>query len=131
MWKWIKTKLKWFFIGSVAFAAGVGVVPDAITAIKLSQEESIYAELDANDVVVRVLVISEENLKTGKWGDPKSFVRTSNKNSIRGVYAGIGYTYNRTKDEFISPRPSDAISYDDAKKEWKRPAPLPEKMIRP
>ena len=34
---------------------------------------------------------------TGKW------IRTSYNNNIRGMYAGIGFTYDAELDEFVAP----------------------------
>ena len=75
-----------------------------------------YAEI-VNDQVTRVVVVSNEvthatpdgtenealgatflaDLLGGEW------VRTSYSGSIRGRYAGIGYTYDRERDEFVPP----------------------------
>lgn len=129
-------------MGASAFAfvgAPVGA-PKAVVDISTMQridktpkpagEESLFAELDVNDVVVRVLVISAENVATGKWGDPNNFVRTSNKNSIRKNYAGVGYKYDRARDAFIAPQPVNAVGFDETKARWIMPDPLPENMIQ-
>lgn len=75
-----------------------------------------YAEI-INDTVARVLVVANDvthatpdgtedevlgatflaDLLGGEW------VRTSYSGSIRGRYAGIGYTYDRVRDEFVPP----------------------------
>jgi len=72
-----------------------------------------YAFLDENNVVTEVIVgIDEtetiEGLSTETWyGNFRGQVckRTSYNNNIRGVYAGIGYTYNPEEDIFVTPQP--------------------------
>lgn len=76
-----------------------------------------FAKLDENNVVTQVIVVSNDvlidngdereelgvqfchNLFGGRW------VQTSYNASFRGVFAGIGFTYDEVKDEFIAPPP--------------------------
>jgi hypothetical protein len=76
-----------------------------------------FAKLDENNVVTQVIVVSNDvlidngdereelgvqfcqNLFGGRW------VQTSYNASFRGVFAGIGFTYDEAKDEFIAPPP--------------------------
>jgi hypothetical protein len=70
-----------------------------------------YAFLDENNIVTEVIVgIDETELIEGL--DPETWYgkfrgqtckRTSYNGSIRGRYAGIGYTYDGALDEFIAP----------------------------
>jgi hypothetical protein len=76
-----------------------------------------FAKLDENNVVLEVLVVSNDAL--GNLPFPESepvgveFMRslfpgtnwkqTSYNASFRGCYAGIGYTYNAESNEFIPP----------------------------
>jgi len=83
-----------------------------------------FAELDENNVVLRVIVIADkdtadadgveqesigvtfcENLYGGTWK------QTSYNNNIRGQFAGVGSIYDADTDVFIDPDPS-AISDD-------------------
>jgi hypothetical protein len=76
-----------------------------------------YAELDSENRVIRVLVVSNEvthatpdgtedealgatflsDLLGGTW------VQTSYNGARRKRYAGIGYTYDAVRDEFVPP----------------------------
>lgn len=76
-----------------------------------------YAEI-VNDQVTRVLVVANEvthatpdgsedetlgaaflaDLLGGEW------VQTSYNGNKRGLYAGIGYTYDRVNDVFVAPQ---------------------------
>jgi hypothetical protein len=70
-----------------------------------------YAFLDENNVVTEVITgIDETELIEGL--DPETWYgnfrgqtckRTSYNNNYRGVYAGIGYTYDAELDEFVAP----------------------------
>jgi hypothetical protein len=70
-----------------------------------------YAFLDENNVVTEVITgINETELIEGL--DPETWYgnfrgqtckRTSYNGNIRGVYAGIGYTYDAELDEFVPP----------------------------
>lgn len=70
-----------------------------------------YAFLDENNIVTEVIVgIDEteliEGLSPEEWyGNFRGqrCVRTSYNGNIRGVYAGIGYTYDETNDVFVAP----------------------------
>jgi hypothetical protein len=70
---------------------------------------SHWAEIDNNNVVLRVLVgdngapdEGESFMKSlgGNW------VKTSYNGNIRKNYAGIGYTYDESRDAFIAPEPT-------------------------
>ena len=70
-----------------------------------------YAFLDENNTVTEVIVgIDEteliEGLSPEEWyGNFRGqrCVRTSINANIRGVYAGIGYSYDETNDVFVEP----------------------------
>jgi hypothetical protein len=74
-----------------------------------------YAELDATNTVIRVLVVANEVITTPDGEDEalgKTFlaellggtwVQTSYNGRIRGRYAGPGYAYDRERDEFVPP----------------------------
>lgn len=44
--------------------------------------------------------------------------RTSYNNRIRYNYAGIGYTYDATRDAFIAPEPANATGFNEATCRW-------------
>jgi hypothetical protein len=89
-----------------------------------------YAFLDSNNVVTEVIVgIDETELIEGMtpetwYGNFKGqkCVRTSYNGNIRKNYAGVGFSYDETKDAFIPPKPDDAIGFDEEKCLWIVPA---------
>jgi hypothetical protein len=76
-----------------------------------------FAQLDENNVVTQVIVVHNNELMDGTdeneakgiafcqslFGADTRWVQTSYNANFRGAYAGIGYTYNSVKDEFIAP----------------------------
>ena len=77
-----------------------------------------FAELDSNNIVQRVIVVNNEVLNNAQgldgetigiefcqslYGAETTWKQTSYNNNFRGTFAGIGFTYDETKDEFISP----------------------------
>jgi hypothetical protein len=73
-----------------------------------------YAFLDENNIVTEVIVGRNENEIVDGISDWETHyaevsgqrcVRTSYNNNIRGVYAGIGMSYNEEQDIFVAPQP--------------------------
>ena len=91
-----------------------------------------YAFLDLNNVVTKIIVgIDEteliEDLDPETWygnfrGQP--CVRTSYNGNIRKQYAGIGYTYDDVRDEFVAPQPFKSWTLDE-NNDWQPPTPMP------
>jgi hypothetical protein len=70
-----------------------------------------WAEIDSNNVVLRVLV-GDNNDPNGDEGYQwlidnlgGTWVKTSYNGNIRKNFAGTGYTYDQTRDAFIAPQP--------------------------
>lgn len=88
-----------------------------------------YAFLDDNNIVTEVIVgIDETELIEGL--DPETWYsnfkgqvckRTSYNNNIRFNYAGIGYSYDSTRDAFIAPEPEGHIGFDETTCQWIMP----------
>jgi hypothetical protein len=96
---------------------------------------SHFAQLDSNNTVISVLVIEQDVIDTGLFGDPTSFVQTS-YNTYGGVhqlggtplrknYAGIGFTYDSTRDAFIPPTPYPSWILNEDTCLWEAPTPMP------
>ena len=79
-----------------------------------------FAELDSNNTVLRVLVVSNDDItdENGQeqealgitflqnlFGADTQWVQTSYNNNFRGTYAGIGFTYDEENDVFLPPQP--------------------------
>lgn len=72
-----------------------------------------FAEIDENNIVIRVLKVPDEIENNGQkylaedLGLGGTWIQTSYNGKIRGKYAGIGDIYDADKDEFISPIPTE------------------------
>ena len=90
-----------------------------------------FAEINQDNIVVRVLVVpdSEEHrgqqfladdlLLGGTW------IQTSYNSRIRKNYAGVGFTYDPTRDAFIPPKPFASWVLDEETCNWKSKIPYP------
>jgi len=72
-----------------------------------------WAEVDQNNVVLRVTV-GDNNDPAGDEGYQwlidnlgGTWIKTSYNGNIRKNFAGIGYTYDQTRDAFIPPKPEE------------------------
>ena len=96
---------------------------------------SHFAQLDSNNTVISVLVIEQDVIDTGLFGEPTSFVQTSyntyggvhqlNGTPLRKNYAGIGFTYDSTRDAFIPPKPYISWTLNEDTCLWEAPTPMP------
>jgi hypothetical protein len=85
-------------------------------------------------IVTEVLVIEQDVIDTGLFGVPSLFVQTSYNTQggqhpegrpLRKNYAGIGYTYDATRDAFIPPQPYPSWILNEDTCLWESPVPYP------
>ena len=86
---------------------------------------SHFAKIDTNNVVTEVIVSEQNFINSGKVGDSFLWVQTSYNNNFRKQYAGIGYTYDKVNDVFISPQPYPSWTVD-ASFDWQSPTEMPD-----
>lgn len=91
-----------------------------------------FAELDDNNVVIRVLVTDNED-PNGDEGYQwlldnlgGTWVKTSYNGTIRKNYAGVGYRYDEALDAFIAPTPFESWILNEETAQWEAPTPKPE-----
>jgi hypothetical protein len=83
-----------------------------------------FAELDENNIVLRVLVVDNSleadgaNFLANTLGLGGTWLQTSYNGNIRKNYAGVGYTYDSVRDAFIAPKPDSAIGFDENTCQW-------------
>jgi hypothetical protein len=76
-----------------------------------------FAEIDSNNVVLRVLVVADDQEHRGQefLADNCSlggtWIKTSFNANIRGKFAGVGDIYDEVNDEFYTPVP-DVVLVD-------------------
>jgi hypothetical protein len=70
-----------------------------------------WAEIDTNNIVVRVTVGDNNEPDEGyQWLIDNlggTWIKTSYNATIRKNFAGIGMTYDESRDAFIHPKPND------------------------
>ena len=87
---------------------------------------SHFAEIDKDGIVQRVIVAEQDFINSGVVGDSFNWIQTSYNNNFRKNYAGIGYTYDKTKDAFIAPQPYPSWLLDEDTCRWNAPTPYPD-----
>jgi hypothetical protein len=95
---------------------------------------SHFAKVEGG-IVTEVLVIEQDVIDTGLFGDPALWVQTSYNTyggqhpegrPLRKNYAGIGYTYDAERDAFIPPQPFASWTLNEDTCLWGAPAPYPD-----
>jgi hypothetical protein len=95
-----------------------------------------FAQLE-NNIVTKVIVVhNNELLDNGVESEAKgiafcqslfggTWIQTSYNGNIRKNYAGIGYTYDSTRDAFIAPKPYPSWILNEDTCQWKVPIEYP------
>jgi hypothetical protein len=92
-----------------------------------------FAELDENNIVLRVTVVSNNVLLDENGIEQESlglkhlehlggrWVQTSYNGNFRKNYAGIGYLYDPIRDVFIPPKPFNSWIFNEENCRWDPP----------
>ena len=90
---------------------------------------SHFAEIDENNLVLRV-VVGDNNDPANDEGYQwlvdnlgGTWIKTSYNNKIRGIYAAVGFTYDKDEDIFITPQPYASWTREGSI--WKAPIEYP------
>jgi len=95
---------------------------------------SHFAKIE-NGIVTQVIVIEQDVLNTGLWGDPKDWIQTSYNTHggqhpegrpLRGNFAGVGYTYDAVNDVFYAQKPYPSWILSKTAWTWEAPVSKPE-----
>ena len=99
-----------------------------------------FAQLDINNTVIQVIVVHNNELidENGSESEEKGIAfcqslfgadsrwkQTSYNGSIRKNYAGIGYTYDVSRDAFVPRRPYPSWMLNEETCLWEAPVPYP------
>ena len=107
-----------------------------------------WAEIDENNIVIRVLVIKESELDTGNWGDKSKWIKTSyntfegkhyvpkdhqdwseessdQSKALRFRYAGVGMKYDATNNVFYDQQPYASWTLNTTTWMWDPPLTTP------
>ena len=110
-----------------------------------------FAKLDANGIVEQVIVVANEDTADNSGAETEaigvafcqklvgagtnwkqtSYNTVANTHLLGGTpfrknYAGIGFTYDASKDAFIPPKPFASWVLDDTTCQWKAPIDAPD-----
>ena len=91
-----------------------------------------YAFLNDQNIVTEVIVGADESDTSQNWeqfyGDfrGQTCKRTSYNNSIRKNFAGVGFTYDATRDAFIPPKPYASWTLNEDTCLWDCPVVYPD-----
>ena len=95
-------------------------------------------------IVETVLVVEQDVIDSGLFGSSDKWIQTSYNThggihydpnhrdvpdggvALRKNYAGIGYTYDQTRDAFISPQPYPSWGLNEETCSWDAPTPMPD-----
>jgi hypothetical protein len=118
--------------------AGTNTILSVLREVLHVKEKKMshFAQIDENNIVTRVIVIDQETVDTGLFGELSSFVQTSYNTRggvhtlggtpLRKNYAGIGYTYDTVRDAFIPPKPFNSWTLNESTCWWDSPVVMPD-----
>ena len=97
-----------------------------------------FAQLDENNVVQQVIVVSNNELLDANGVEREelgiafcqklfggNWKQTSYNHNFRVRYAGIGYTYNEQLNAFVPPKPYPSWVLNTQTANWDAPVPMP------
>ena len=99
-----------------------------------------FAQIDNNNIVINIIVVhnnelldqdgNESELKgidfcKSLFGQDTKWIQTSYNSNFRKDYAGIGYTYDETRDAFILPKPYNSWVLNEDTCRWEAPISIP------
>ena len=99
-----------------------------------------FAELDENNIVLRVIVVSNADTSDvngvereeigvafcrSLFGSSTVWTQTSYNGNIRKNYAGVGYSYDASRDAFIPPKPFPSWVLNEQTCLWDAPVARP------
>ena len=98
-----------------------------------------FAELGADNIVVRVIVVNNSELLDANGQEQEAigvafcqslfggtWVQTSYSGSFRMRFAGEGYAYDQNHDAFIAPKPFPSWTFSENILDWVAPVAHPE-----
>jgi len=98
-----------------------------------------FAELGEDNIVLRVIVVSNDVCKDAEGEESEAvgaefcrnllggtWKQTSYNGNMRFRYAGVGYTYDSDFDAFIAPKPFPSWTLNEETTDWEPPVARPE-----
>jgi hypothetical protein len=94
-----------------------------------------FAKLGVGNIIIKVAVVSNDIATTEQagvdflnnlYGSRDVWKQTSYNKNFRKNYAGIGYTYDQTRDAFIPKKPYASWILNEDTCLWEAPVALPD-----
>ena len=99
-----------------------------------------FARLNETNEVIQVHVLNNDVILDGDGVEQEqlgidfltelygagNYKQTSYNNNFRKQYAGIGYTYDETRNAFIPPKPYASWTLNESTCQWNPPTPHPD-----
>ncbi|MFZ9610890.1 MAG: hypothetical protein ACO294_09345 [Methylococcales bacterium] len=105
---------------------------------------SHFAQIDENNIVIRVIVVEQDVIDSGLFGDKTKWIQASYNTRggvhysstpdfqpddgipLRKNYPGPGYLYDPILDAFIPPKPVESWILNNDTCLWEPPKPYPD-----
>ena len=88
---------------------------------------SHFAEINNDGIVQRVIVAEQDFIDSGAVGDANNNSHEPDGGiALRKNYAGKGFTYDKTRDAFIEPKPYPSWLLNEDTCQWNPPTPYPD-----
>lgn len=85
----------------------------------------IFAKV-RNGIVIDVMVADQDFMDDFIDSSAGQWIETKEDGSIRKNYAGIGYTYDETRDAFIAPKQYPSWTLNEDTCQWEYPVAYPD-----
>ena len=94
-----------------------------------------FAKLGVGNIIIKVAVVSNDIATTEQAGvdflnnlynTRDVWKQTSYNGNIRKNFAGVGYSYDQTRDAFIPPKPFNSWILNEDTCLWEAPVALPD-----
>lgn len=131
MYKIVKNPITWIvgLLIPVAFGASLALNPalvgqpvqaqNRLVSKTSPEQESLFAQIDEDGNVLRTIVITQELIDTGKWGDPDTWVAARQRG--RKEYASQGDKIDLQRGFIIKPKPAENSVFNEENGRWVTP----------
>ena len=79
-----------------------------------------------NEIVVNIIIAEDSFFDTFVDDSAGTWLETKMDGSIRKNYAGIGFSYDATRDAFIPPKPFASWTLNETTCQWEPPVAYPD-----
>ena len=87
---------------------------------------SHFAKINSSNIVTEVIVAEKDFINSGVVGDEFLWIQTSYNNNFRKNFAGVGDTYDKSKDAFYVPKPYPSWTLVESTCLWTAPTAYPD-----